>query len=440
MLSQLSDIWAGLEATTQDIVLFVALLLPALTVGILVTRRYRPLPLIAAMIWRFRWTNALFIALIAVSVGIGVGLIAQERGLRQGSAHAAAKFDLVVSAPGSEVDMLLAAVFLQPTDVPLLDGETYARIAGHDNVALAAPIAFGDSYRDSSVIGTTAGFVEHLSGAPVEGRIFAKHGEAIIGDSVDMKIGDSFVPAHGHGAAAESDAHAGHHYTVVGRMARSGSPWDRAILVPIESVWEVHGLANGHAPGHEEDIGPPFDPASFPGTPAILVRAEALWANYALRSEFTTERTMAFFPGAVLARLHGLLGDVRQAMSVMAVLTQVLVTAGVLTGLLIVTRLYARRLALLRALGAPARFVFAVVWGYGAILIGIGSALGVVLGFAATRAIAALVAARTDIDVDPGLGWAEFHLVAGFVSLTLLLALLPAFAALRRPVIADLRA
>ena len=440
MLSQLNDIWAGLEATTQDIVLFVVLLLPALAIGILVTRRYRPLPLIVAMIWRFRWTNALFIALIAVSVGIGVGLIAQERGLRQGSAHAAAKFDLVVSAPGSEVDMLLAAVFLQPTDVPLLDGETYARIANHDNVALAAPIAFGDSYRDSPVIGTTADFVGHLSGAPVEGRVFAEHGEAIVGASVDMAIGDSFVPAHGHGDAAESDAHAGHHYTVVGRMARSGSPWDRAILVPIESVWEVHGLANGHAPGHGEDIGPPFDPASFPGTPAILVRAEALWANYALRSEFTTERTMAFFPGAVLARLHGLLGDVRQAMSVMAVLTQVLVTAGVLTGLLIVTRLYARRLALLRALGAPARFVFAMVWGYGAILIGIGSALGVVLGFAATRAIAALVAARTDIDVDPDLGWPEFHLVAGFVSLTLLLALLPAFAALRRPVIADLRA
>ena len=95
--------------------------------------------------------------------------------------------------------------------------------------------------------------------------------------------------------------------------------------------------------------------------------------------------------------------------------------------------------AVLRALGAPARFVFAVVWGYAAILIGIGSAIGVTIGFAATRIISAIVTARTDIDVHASLDWPEFHLVAGFVSLTLLLALLPAFAALRRPVIADLR-
>ncbi|MCB1461444.1 MAG: ABC transporter permease [Nitratireductor sp.] len=439
MAEFMQDYWVGLSATSQDIARLVALLLPAMLVGIAATRRYRPFGMIGAMIWRFRWTNALFVALIAVSVGLGVGLIAQERGLRQGSAHAAAKFDLIVSAPGSEIEMLLAAVFLQPTDAPLIEGETYDRIAHHDNVVLAAPLAYGDSYRAAPVIGTTAGFVEHLSGTLAQGRPFSAHGEAVIGARVDLKLGDSFVPAHGHGDGADHDAHAGHGYTVVGRMARSGSPWDRAILVPVEAVWEVHGLASGHAPGHEEDIGPPFDPAYFPGTPAVLVRATALWANYALHSEFTTERTMAFFPGAVLARLHSLLGDVRQAMSVMAMLTQLLVTAGVLTGLVIVTRLYARRLALMRALGAPARFVFAVVWGYAAILIGIGSAIGVTIGFAATRIISAIVTARTDIDVHASLDWPEFHLVAGFVSLTLLLALLPAFAALRRPVIADLR-
>ncbi|MCB0877581.1 MAG: ABC transporter permease, partial [Thermoleophilia bacterium] len=179
MLVNLSDFWAGLPTATQDIVTLVALLMPALIVGIVVTRRYRPLRLIVAMAWRFRWTNVLFIALIAVSVGIGVGLIAQERGLRQGSAHAAAKFDLIVAAPGSEVEMLLAAVFLQPTDVPLLDGETYDRIANHDNVALAAPIAYGDSYRDSPVIGTTAGFVQHLSRKLVAGRIFPAHPQTL---------------------------------------------------------------------------------------------------------------------------------------------------------------------------------------------------------------------------------------------------------------------
>jgi putative ABC transport system permease protein len=181
-------------------------------------------------------------------------------------------------------------------------------------------------------------------------------------------------------------------------------------------------------------------PDYFPGTPAVLVRAEQLWANYALRSEFTTDKTMAFFPGAVLAGLHSMLGDVRQVMSVMAVLTQVLVTAGVLAGLVVLTRLYARRLALLRALGAPDRFVFSVVWSYAAVLIGAGALLGVAVGFAAVGAISRVVTARTDILVTATLGWPEFHLVAGFVSLTVMLALTPAFMALSRNIITDLRA
>ncbi len=435
----LTDAWLDLSATTQDALILAALLLPALAAGVAVIAGYRPAALVGALLWRFRWTNGLFVGLIAVSVGLGVGLIAQERGLRQGTARAAEKFDLVVTAPGSEVTMMLAAVYLQPTDAPLLSGAVYNEIAGHELVSLAAPIAFGDSFEGAPVIGTTADFVAHLSGTLAEGAMFADAEDAVIGAKVALAVGDGFTPAHGIGDAAEHDAHAGQVYRVVGRMQPSGSPWDKAILVPVEAVWQVHGLADGHAPEHAGRIGPPFDADYFPGTPAILVRAEELWANYSLRSEFTRADTMAFFPGAVLAQLHGLLGDMRKIMSVMAVVTQVLVTAGVLAGLLILTRLFARRLALLRALGAPRRFVFAVVWSYAATLIGAGALAGLGVGLAATIFLSRVVTARTDVLVQADLGWSELHLVAGFVSLTVLLALVPAALALNRPVVGDLR-
>ncbi|MBZ8134568.1 FtsX-like permease family protein [Afifella sp. IM 167] len=440
MPEALSDFWYALSPTAQDALLFALLLAPAILLGLVVVAGYRPFALVRAMLWRFRWTSLLFILLIAVSVGIGVGLIAQERGLRQGTARAADKFDLIVTAPGSEVTMMLAAVYLQPSDVPLLSGRVFNDIAGSENVSLAAPIAFGDSFEGAPVIGTTAGFVTHLSsGALAEGRMFAEHEEAVAGARVPLAIGETFTPAHGVGPSAEEDGHQGHVYRIVGRMPASGTPWDRAILVPVESVWEVHGLASGHAPGSEARLGPPFDADYFPGTPAILVHADQLWANYALRSQFTTAETMAFFPGAVLASLHALLGDVRQVMSVMAVVTQVLVTAGVLTGLIILMRLFARRLALLRALGAPRRFVFAVVWSYAAFLIGAGALLGIAVGFAASAIISRIVTARTDILIRASLSWPEFQLVAGFVSLTVLLALVPAFLTLARPVVKDLR-
>ncbi|ORE94691.1 hypothetical protein ATO13_11466 [Stappia sp. 22II-S9-Z10] len=435
----LRDAWDGLAPLTQDIALTGAILAPAVLLGLVLMAGYRPGALVGAMLWRFRVTNAVFVALIAVSVGIGAGLIAQERGLRAGTARAADKFDLVLAAPGSEMTMLMAAVYLQPADVPLLSGAIYAEVAADPRVDIAAPIAFGDSYEGAPVVGTTPRFVTHLAGTLAEGRVFTGEAEAVVGAHVPLAVGDEFEPAHGTGEAADEHAHDDADFHVVGRMAPTGSPWDRAILVPVEAVWHVHGLASGHGADWDGTVGEPFDAASFPGTPAIIVRAEELWANYALRSQFTRDDVMAFFPGAVLGELHRLLGDVRQVMSLMAIVTQVLVAAGVLTGLVILTRLYAQRLALLLALGAPVRFVLAVVWSYAAVLIGLGGLLGLGVGLGATAVLSRIVTAKTDILVTATLGWGEVHLVAAFVSMAALLALLPGIVALPRNVVAALR-
>ncbi|QQA43053.1 ABC transporter permease [Pelagovum pacificum] len=432
-------VWLDLPATAQDILILIALLLPALLTALIVLRGFAPGSLVRALLWRFRWANAVFVALIAISVGMGIGLIAQERGLRRGTAQAADKFDMIVSAPGSEMTMMLAAVFLQPSAVPLLDGDTYNAVSTNPRVDVAAPLAFGDSHDGSPVIGTTADFVTYLSEDQVEGRMWTDTFEAIVGAGTSLEIGDSFVPAHGHGDAADHGAH-GDSYTVVGKIPRNGSPWDRAIMVPVESVWAIHGLADGHAPDAEDRLGPPYDADFFPGTPAIVVRATSLPDTYALRSEFSRDgETMAFFPGAVLANLYRIMGDVRQAMSLMTLVTQVLVAASVLLGLFILSRLFQRQLALLRAIGAPARFVMAVVWSYAAGLLATGSILGLGTGYLAAAILGRVVTARTDILVTASIGWSEVHLVAGFLSATAVLSLVPAWSVLRAPVMRAIR-
>jgi putative ABC transport system permease protein len=323
--------------------------------------------------------------------------------------------------------------------VPLLDGATYQRIATHENVTLAAPLGFGDSFGSAPVVGTTAAFVRHLSDDRIEGRLWQSHEEAVIGAKTPLAIGDVFEPAHGIGDGAEDHAHEGAGIAVVGRMAPTGTPWDRAILIPIETVWEVHGIASGHAPDRRDQIGPPFDAAYFPGTPAIIVQAENLWANYALKSEFTDARTMAFFPGTVLASLYSIMGDIRQVMSLMTLVTQSLVAASVLLGLFILSRLFQRQMAVLRALGAPARFVFAVLWSYAATLLVTGAILGAGLGVATAAGLSRAVTARTDIAINASPGWAELHYLAGFISLMTLFSLLPALAVHRRSIVAGLR-
>ncbi|MFD1795762.1 FtsX-like permease family protein [Paracoccus aurantiacus] len=433
------EIWAGLPVWAQEILLVLARVAPAVVLGFLVLRGFRIAPLLGGLLRRQAWISAVFCALIAVSVALTTGILSQERGIREGSARAADKFDLIVAAPGSEMTAMLAAVFLQPADMALLDGAIFDRIAARPEVDLAAPIAFGDSWQGAQVVGTTAPFVMHLSGDLAEGRMFETETEAIAGARVQLSLGAHFSPAHGEGHAAEDDAHGDFEYEIVGRMPLTGTPWDRALLVPVESVWSVHGLANGHDASSQDKLGPPFDPALFPGTPVILVRARSLAATYGLQAMFSQQDSMAFFPGAVLGRLHGLLGDIRKVMGVMSVLTQVLVTVGVLAGLMMLTRLIARRLALLRAIGAPRRFVFALVWSYAVVLVVAGTLLGLVIGIVAAKLISAAITAQTDILVQARPGWPEVRMAAAFVSLTSILALLPAFMTMRRNVARDLR-
>lgn len=436
----MGDFWDSLSATTQDALLLAALLaIPAL-VGLVICRGFALRPLLGGLIRRFFWTNLVFVLLVAVAVAVGIGLIAQERGLRQASARVAEKFDLIIAAPGDQTTMLMQTVFLQAGDAPLIDGPTYDRIANADRVALAAPIAFGDSWQGAPVIGSTAEFVTHLSGDLAEGQLWTTHLEAVAGARIPADIGQSFTPSHGVGHDADGAAHEGVSITITGRMQPTGSPWDKAILVPVESVWRTHGLADGHSPEQGgARIGPPFDPAYFPGTPSVIVHPEGLAAAYGLQAQFDDGNTMAFFPGAVLTRLYGILGNIRTAMSLLALISQALVAVAVIAGLIVLARLFARHIALLRAIGAPARMVFALLWSHTALLLASGGLLGLALGWGAVRLTSAAISARTDLVVTASLGWSELHLLAAFLGLASFIALLPPALALTRPIASDLR-
>src|SRR5258706_4432939 len=98
-----------------------------------------PLLVVIATIARHRTTYGLFVLLVAVATAIGVGITEQEAALRIGSARAADKFDLLVAAPGSETDVVLAAIYLRPGTVPLLAPEMVAKALAEPHARIAAP-------------------------------------------------------------------------------------------------------------------------------------------------------------------------------------------------------------------------------------------------------------------------------------------------------------
>ena len=409
---------------------------------------FNPLPVVLADMRRTRIGVGAVIALIAVAVALGVAISAQERALRQGSASAADRFDILIGAQGSPTQLVLTTVYLQTEALELIDGNLLKELAEDEGVRYASPLAFGDYYLGHPLVGVTMDFVTGGDGAAdgLEGRPFQRAYEAVVGADVDLAIDAKFEPLHGTPDAAdpESDSHDGFGFTVVGRLAPQGTPWDRAILVPVEAVWDVHGMPTGQA-HHDEGaaeparIGPPWTDF-IPGVPAIVVKPVSVGDAYRLRGLYRTSETLALFPAEVLIELYDLLGGARDVLATIAVATQALVIAAVLLAVFASLAQRRRQVAVLRALGASRSYVFATVWCHITIMIAIGGFLGLMLGWAGALVLSQMVHAETGIALPVALGIQEFGMVLALIVIGGVLALAPSVLSYRQSVSSGLRA
>jgi len=397
-----------------------------------------PWPIIFASLWRFRFTVLAFVFLIVAGTALSVAITMQERALKTGSASAAEKFDVVVGPVGSRTDALLTSVYLQPGSSRLLSPERTAELLNDERAEFVSPLAFGDSVRGQPIVGVTAELPEHLSGgAMLEGRIFTERFEAVVGIDVDLRVGETFTPSHGVHAAADQMEADGHdvEFEVVGRMTRTGSPWDRALVVPVEAVWGVHGLQTGG-----ETIGGPYTAENAAGIPAAVLKAVSVADAYRFRQEYNTDETMAFFPAEVLIQLYQTLGDVRQVMTLMALVTQGLVMLSVVASVLILFRLFMPQFVTLRAIGAPRLYIFLVAWGFVAILFTAGIVLGIGAGYLVALVLSKIIEAQIGIALTPLLGRPELILALSLWALGLAIAVLPALRLQRQSLAAALKA
>ena len=415
-----------------------------------------PLPLVLAELRHNRAAVLAVAVLIALAVSLGVAVSAQERALRKSSAAAAEPFDIVVGMPGSQTQLVLTTVYLQPAALELVPGKVLQRLQDTPGVGFAAPVAFGDYLGSSPIVGSTAALLTLGGSRPLaEGRAFEKVHEAVVGAHVAAKLGDVFEPAHGEPggpAAGQAHVHHGFDYTVVGRLPVTGTPWDNAIIVPVEAVWLVHALSSGHpaastgvTANHDDEaenripIGPPWLEAEMPGVPAIVVKAKSVGDAYRLRAELRRGGTTAVFPAEILLDLYSTLGDARDVLAIISIAAQALVIAAVLLAVFAVIAARRQQLAVLRALGASRSFVFALVWCQVMIMIAAGALIGLGLGWLGAQAISRIVEARTGLAVAATLARPELGMVLALVLVGALLAIMPSILSYRQPVAEGLR-
>jgi putative ABC transport system permease protein len=142
---------------------------------------------------------------------------------------------------------------------------------------MAIPLCLGDYFGRFRVVGTTPAFFDHRvydiennrQFEFAQGRNFEHHNaehsyfEAVVGSKVaremNVKLGDEIAPAHGD---PEGHIHA-RKFTVVGIVAPSGTPNDRAVFVNMEGFYlmEDHAKPLDETPLGEE---PPTDSQATP--------------------------------------------------------------------------------------------------------------------------------------------------------------------------------
>ncbi|MFC3918447.1 ABC transporter permease [Deinococcus metalli] len=206
--------------------------------------------------------GALLLTVLAVALATATALVVPlvTRQVERGAQDAAQVFDLLVTAPGSGTQAVMSTLFYLDVPIGNVPHRVYEDLRTLPGTRRAVPIALGDNYAGFPIVGTTAQFFDQRLKPALppyfrvaQGQVFAREHDAVLGARVaqaaGLRVGSTFKGAHGlrdeadheEGPGGESGDHHDESYTVTGILAPTGGPVDRAVLTPIETVWEVHG-------------------------------------------------------------------------------------------------------------------------------------------------------------------------------------------------------
>jgi putative ABC transport system permease protein len=331
-------------------------------------------------------------------------------------------------------------------------------------VSWLVPLSLGDSHRGYAVLGTTPAYFEHFhygdrqplvlaQGRPFSGDLDGLF-EAVLGaevaEALGYRLGQRLTLSHGSGAADELDsdgepggghAHHGHDdkpFTVVGILARTGTPVDRTVHVSLRAIEALHLDWVGGAPLPGARI-PAEQARKFDLEPkqasAALVGLRSRAAAFAVQrqvADYAGEPLMAVLPGVALDELWGLVGIGERALLAMSGLVALVSLAGLVAVVLAGLNERRRELALLRAVGAGPRQVMFLLAAEGSLVTGLGAVLGALASVALIALAGPWMQARFGISLQLGAPTSgQWLMLAGVLAAGMAASLLPGWRAYR---------
>ncbi len=368
------------------------------------------LPIAARSAWNRRGTLALVMLSIALATALLLGLERLRTDIRSSFAQSVSGTDLVVGARTGPVQLMLYAVFRVGGATNSMRMDSVRAIAAHRAVAWVVPLSLGDSHRGRPVLGTTPAYFEHFAYGDrqplvlAQGRAFAGTldglYEAVIGaelaNALGYRLGQQITLAHGS-ADVLAQQHADKPFTVVGVLARTGTPVDRTVHVSLQAIEAIHLDWAGGAPlpaSAGVKIAPEFarkfdlEPQQVTAALVGLKNRVAVFNVQRFVGAYEGEALLAVLPGVALDELWSVVGPGEQALLAISGLVALVSLASLVAVVLAGLNERRRELAVLRAVGAGPRHVLWLLAIEGALVTLAGALLG-----ALAAALAVLLAA-----------------------------------------------
>lgn len=350
--------------------------------------------------WNRRFTLALTVFSIALSTFLLLGVERIRTELRENFASSVSGTDLIVGARTGSTQLLLYSVFRIGAATNNISWKSVQALQAHPGVDWVVPLSLGDSHRGFSVLATTPEYFTHFRYGDRqtlklrEGKPFDALFDAVVGaevaDKLGYHVGQKITLAHGSGELNVAE-HADKPFTVVGVLARTGTPVDRTVHIGLAAMEAIHLEWVGGAPMPGVTI-PAEQVRKFDLTPknvtAALVGLKNRAAVFGVQrwiSTYTGEPLMAILPGVALDELWSVIGIGENALLLMSALVALVSLAGLVSVVMAGLNERRRELAVLRAVGAGLRHVLALLALEGALVTVLGVLLGVtmaVLGIA----------------------------------------------------------
>lgn len=405
------------------------------------------LSLAARSAWNRRFVLSLVVASIALSTLLLLGIERMRHDVRQNFAQSISGTDLVVGARTGPVQLLLYSVFRIGNATNNISWKSAQAVAALPGVAWTVPISLGDTHRGFAVVGTTADYFRHFrhgerqSLAFAQGRAFDGVFEAVLGAEVAERLGHGLgakiVLSHGDGSFAAND-HADKPFTVVGILARTGTPVDRSVHIPLAGMEAIHldWMAGVPLPGFkvtaEQALQRDLTPRAVTALLVGLQQRTAVFATQRRIAEYRDEPLMAVLPGVALDELWDLVGAGERALLLMSGLVAAVSVAGLVAVILAGLDQRRRELAILRAVGAGPRTVATLLALEGGLVTLAGLVLGTTAAALGLVVAAPWVLAQYGIVLRPlVLGAAEWQWLALLGAGGLLASAVPGWRAYR---------